>query len=147
MRIFYSFLVILTATLLWMLPLTAAIYDFRTDVQEDTFASATGGVETTDNVTLSVELYDDDIQTIDILSSLATDIPAASSYNSTNRVLTVGGLSANTTRSLTISYDVSALVGNDAINTLADRLPWIWMLCIVGFAPASLAAIFTGRAG
>ena len=146
MRIFYAFLVMVTTAMLWMLPITAAIYDFRTDVQEDTFTSDTAVGQTTENVTLSEVLYDNDTQTIDILSSISGDVPAYASYNGTTRLLGISGLSANTTRSLTVSYDVDALAGSDAINNLLDIVPWIWMLCIIVFPMAALAAIFIGRA-
>jgi len=139
----------LTAAMLWMLPITSAIYDFRTDVQEDSFLSNTGVGQTTDNVTLSHILYDDDTSTIDILSSISDDDPAysSSSYNSTAHQIGIEGLSANTTRTLTVSYDVDALGGSDTINALADRVPWIWLLCIISFPMAALFAIFKGRAG
>jgi len=146
MRVFYAFLVIVTAAILWMLPITSAIYDFRTDVQVDSFSSTTGVGQTTENVTLSEELYDDDTQTIDISSSISNDSPVFGSYNATTRLLGTSGLSANTTRILTVAYDIDALIGNDAVNNLLDQVPLIWILCIAVFPLASLAAIFTGRA-
>lgn len=145
MRIFYAFLVIATAAMLWMLPITDAIYDFRTDLQEDSFASDTAVGQTTENVTLSKVLYDDDTQTIDILSSISDDVPAYSSYNGTTRLLGISGLSANTTRTLTVTYDVDALAGSDAINNFLDVVPWIWLMCIAVFPMAALAAMFLGR--
>lgn len=145
MRIFYSFLVIATAAMLWMLPITASIYDFRTDLQEDTFSTDTAVGVTTANVTLSDELYDDDTQTIDILSSISDDVPAYSSYNGTTRLLGISGLSANTTRVLTVTYDVDALAGSDAINNFLDVVPWVWLMCIAVFAPAALVSMFVGR--
>ena len=145
MRIFYAFLVIATATMLWMLPITSAIYDFRTDIQEDSFTSDTAVLQTTDNVTLSHVLYDSDNSTIDILSSISDDTPVLSSYNSTSRLLGISGLSANTTRTLDVSYDVDALKGSDAVNRLLDVVPYLWLMCIAVFPPAALAAIFLGR--
>ncbi len=146
MRIFYAFLVMVTTVMLWMLPITEGTYDFRTDIQEDTFSSDTVVGQTTENVTLSQILYDNDTQTIDLLSSISDDVPAYASYNTTTRLLGISGLSANTTRVLTVSYDVSALAGNDAIDNLLDIVPWIWMLCIVAFPMAAIAAILMGRA-
>jgi len=146
MRIFYAFLIILTATLLWMLPVTAAIYDFRTEVQEDTFSSTTGGAETTDDVVLSHLLYDDDTQTIDILSSSDNDTPVVSAYIAGTRTLTVAGLLADSTRTLTVSYDIDALVGSDALDVLTDRVPWIWLICIAVFPAAALVSMLKGWA-
>ena len=147
MRIFYAFLVIVVASILFMLPLTTAIYDFRTDLREDTFDTDTGGSVTTANVTLGKPIYDNDTQTIDILSDLATDVPAYtdSSYNVTSRKTGIEGLTANTTRILTVSYDIDALEGSDAINTVMDIIPFIWLLVIIAFPMMALFAIFTGR--
>ena len=144
MRIFYAFLIVVVSAILFMLPITEAIYDFRTDLREDTFSTETGA-GTTANVTLLDDLYDDDLGSVDIDSDLATDHPLPNSYNATSQVLNVSGLTATSNRTLDITYDIDALSGNDAINAVADILPFIWMLCIIAFAPAALFAIFTGR--
>jgi len=145
MRIFYAFLIIIVAVILFMLPLTEAIYDFRTDLREDEFTYATGAGESAANVTLGKPVYDDDIFTIDILSDLSTDNATYSGYNVTSRLLDISGLSDNATRLFTISYDIDALEGSDAINAFMDIIPFIWMLIIIAFGPAALFAIFTGR--
>lgn len=129
-----------------MLPVSGAVYDFRTDLRTDEFTSPTGVGVTSANVTLGEPLYDDDTQTIDILSDLSTDTPAFSSYTTATRVVNISGLSANTTRILTVSYDVDALGGSDALNTFVGYVPWMWMLIIIVFPIAGLAAIWTGRA-
>ena len=137
MRIFYAFLIVVVAAILFMLPMTEAAYDFRTDLREDTFSSDTGVGVTTANVTLHKPVYDDDTDTIDIASDLGTDTPVYSSYNSTTRQLGVSGLTTNTSRTLTVSYDIDALNGSSAINSLVDRIPWIWMIVTIAFAPAA----------
>lgn len=144
MRIFYAFLIIVVAAILWMLPITMAIYDFRTDLRTDTFNTSTAVGVTTANETLLDDLYDGDIGSVDIASDDATDAPLANSYNSTSRVLGMTGLTENTTRTLEISYDIDAL-DVDSLNTLFDWLPLIWILVIVAFPMAALFAIFTGR--
>lgn len=146
MRIFNAFLAIFASVILFLLPLTTAIYDFRTDLRTDTFSIATGVGVTSANETLLNDLYDGDIGSIDIASDDAADVPLANSYNATSRLLNITGLTDNTTRTLSISYDIDALLGSDAINILADRAPWIWMVMVIAFAPAALFAIFTGRA-
>ncbi len=37
MRIFYSFVIVVTAVMLFLLPLTDMVYDFRTDPVTDSF--------------------------------------------------------------------------------------------------------------
>lgn len=146
MKIFSAFLIIVVAAILFMLPLTGLIYNFRTDLRTDAFVYATGGAETTANVTLLKPVYDDDTQTIDILSSLGTDVPVFSSYNTTTRIVDMSGMTANTSRTISVSYDIDALEGSDSINTITDRTPFIWLLIIIAFPMVALFAIFTNRA-
>jgi len=144
MRIFYAFLIVVTSAILFMLPITKAVYDFRTDLRTDTFITATAGV-TSANETLLDALYGDDIGSIDIVSSNATDTPLPNSYNSTSQVLNIIGLGTNTSRTLAVSYDVDALESSSGISNLLDYIPFIWILICVAFGPAALFAIFTGR--
>ena len=129
-----------------MLPVSRAVYDFRTDLRTDEFSSTTVGSQTSENVTLGKPVYDDDTGTIDILSDESTDTPAFSSYTTATRVVNISGLSANTTRVLAVSYDIDALEGSDALNTFVGYVPWIWMLIIIVFPMVGIAAIWTGRA-
>lgn len=145
MRVFYAFLIIFAAVFLLLLPITEAVYDFRTDIRDDTFAVETGVGETTANVTLIKEVYDDDTETIDILSDLSSDSPAYGNYATATRELQVTGLTASENRTLTVSYDVDALVASPALNTLIGWTPYLWYICVFLFTPASLFAIFTGR--
>lgn len=128
-----------------MLPLTEGIYDFRTDPRTDTFTTITAAGVTTGNATLGADPYDCDTTNLDINSDLGTDTPIPTSINCTTRFLDISGLTANTTRTLTITYDFDALQGSSAINNLVDRVPWIWLIVIIAFAPAAIFAIFTGR--
>lgn len=145
MRIFYAALVVVVAAILFMLPVTLAIYDFRTDLREDEFTSPTGVGVTTANVSLGKPIYDDDTGTVDIFSDLDTDVPTYSTYNGTTLQLGIAGLTANTTRILTVTYDIDALEGSDAISAILDIVPFIWLLIAIAFPPAALFAIFTGR--
>jgi len=146
MRIVYAFLVVVVSVILFMLPVSEAVYDFRTDLREDEFSSTTAVGQTTENVTLLREVYDDDTETISILSDDSDDSPAYSSYNTTSRQLGISGLADNLTRTLTVSYDVDALAGSAALNTFVGYIPWIWLLIIIVFPIAGLAAVFLGRA-
>jgi len=144
MRIFYSFLIIMTSVFLFLLPLTKMVYNYRTDPVTDSFDVDTAVGETSDNFTLDDFIYDDDDDTIEIESSI-DEIPGLVSYNSTSKTVWVGSLTANTTRTLEITYDIDVITDSDAINNLLDRVAWIWMLICIAFPVASLAAIWTGR--
>ena len=125
-----------------MFPFTESIYNFRTDVQDDEFSTDTESGQTTANVTLIKELYEDDTGTIEILSSISTDTPAFSSYNSTTRQVLISGLDDDTTRALTVSYDVDALDWIDAADTFLDITPFIWYCLIVCLMGGGIISLF-----
>lgn len=146
MRIFGAFLILLTAGVLWLFPLTESVYDFRTDVREDTFNVNTGVGITTVNVTLVKEIYNNDTQTVSFSSNLSSDRPLFSSYNITTRALEVSTLTDNKTRALSVEYDIDALRATPAVQVLVDRIGWIWLLMLIAFPAAAILAIFIGRA-
>jgi len=146
MKIFQSFLIILCVGILLMLPITTAIYYFRTYVKEDTSYAATDVGITSANITLIRKVYQDDPSTIKLSSDLPTDVPALVSYNLTNRVIEVTGLTPSKTRTLTIDYDVDALNLSPALADFTDHIGLIWMISVIAFAPAAIAAIFMNRA-
>ena len=146
MRIFNAFLIIVVSVFLFMLPIITAITDFRTDTREDNFALETVVGVVTGNVTLFQAIYNDNTNTIVLNSDDTDDAPTFSSYNVTTRLMGMTGLAASTNRTLTVSYLIDNFEDNDTLNTLMDRVPFLWLLVIVAFIPASLFAIFTGRA-
>lgn len=146
MKIFNAFLIITLASILFMLPFTSAIYDFRTDLRTDTFAgTATGGAETTANLSLTNFVFDDDTETIEILSDDGADVPLLSSYNTTTRLTDITGLAVSSNRTITIMYDIDALSESKAVSTILDRVPAIFLLVVIAFPMAGLFAIFTNR--
>ena len=146
MKIFYALLVMISASFLFMLPITGMVYDFRTDQQTNTFPStATATLSTTANITLSTALYKNDTASITITSNTSAEVPSISSYNSTSRQLTVGTLNGGTIRLLTVTYDITALNDAESLDALLDKVPLIWMLMVICFAPAALASMFVGR--
>lgn len=144
-RILTSFSIILIDVLLWFLPYTTAIYDFRTDAQTDTFTVTTAVGLTTANVTFSKELYDNDTQTIILNSDLATDNPILTSYNGTTRAALVSGFTSNATRDLEVVYDRPSFDPSGALSTFMDLIPWFWMLILAIFPLAALVYIWWGK--
>jgi len=145
LRIFYSFLIVVTSVFLLLLPLSDMVYNYRTDPVTDLFSVDTALGQTSENVTLDDFVYDDDDDTIEIESSIDED-PGFHSYNATSKTVWVESLTENSTRTLEITYDIDVITDSDAINNLLDRVAWIWMLICIAFPVASLAAIWTGRA-
>lgn len=144
MRIFYAALIIVVAVILFILPISEATYDFRTDNREDTFAITTGIGVTTANVTLIKSIYEDDTATLSFSSNI-TETPTFSSWNGTNRSLGIAALTANATRSLTVGYDVAVFRSGSAVNSLLDNTPLIWYLMIICLPGAAIISIFWGR--
>lgn len=145
MRVFYSFLIVVMAVFLMMLPHTDMVYEFRTEAQKDAFTVDTGVGDTSENCTLDDFVYDDDTDTISFISSIA-ETPVLTSYNGTTKTVWVSTLTENTTRTLEITYDIDAITDNDAVNNVLDKFAWIWMLLCIAFPAAAIAAIWTGRA-
>ena len=144
MRIFQGFLIVLISVFLFMLPVSQAIYDYRTDEREEYFNYETGAFPT-GNVQLHYPIHEDDTSTVAFLSDLSTDIPLFSAYNSTNRLLDITGLTVNSNRTLRVYYDVNALIGNEAIEVLMGWLPYIWYLMICVMPMVAIYAIIKGR--
>ena len=145
MRILYAFICVLLGAGLFLFPITGAVYDFQTDVREDTATVATAAGVTTGNFSLVRAVYDDDVSTITITSDLATDDPAYSSYNPTSRLLVFSGLTADTSRTITAQYDTDALTNAPAIGTLLNITPFLWYAFAVVFIGAAIVAMLIGR--
>lgn len=144
-KIFAAFLIIVVAAVLFMIPSTEMVYDYRTEQRTDTFLSTTAVGATSANVTLFSDLYGCDLGSVGVDSDDSTDTPTPNSINCTPRILNIIGLTANTSRTLDVTYDVSSLEGYEAIDTLLDRFPYFWLLIIIAFAPAALVAMFINR--
>lgn len=135
----------LVTTFLWFLPVTDGIYDYRTDNRTDEFNVVTDVGETSADTVLSKTLYDNDTQTLSVLSDLASDIPVFASYNGTNRAALWNGLTANATRNLDVSYDTASFDPSSSLAAFMEILPWIWMIAISVFPLAALAYIWWGK--
>lgn len=146
MRVMYSFIFIFVAASLFLLPVSRGIYDFKTDVREDTVTITTAAGVTSANFTLIKSVYDDDTSTISVTSNLSTDFPVFSSYNTTTRLLAFTGLTANASRLITAEYDIDALSDSPAIETFANLIPFLWIAFIVVLIGAGIAVLIWGRA-
>jgi hypothetical protein len=146
LKIFYSFLIVFASAVLYFIPITAGVHDFRTDLKEDSFYVSTNGAITTGNVTLIKALYQDDTSSVQLTSDQAVDTPVVAGYTTATRLLDISGLAVSYNRTLTASYDWDALGGSGAVNAFLDKVAWIWLLCVIAFAPAALAAVWMGKA-
>jgi hypothetical protein len=138
-------MVLLSVVILFMLPISEGVYDFRTDIKRDSVYVATNATTSTTSATLKELIYNADVSTASISSDLYTDVPVLTSYNSTNRLLSLNGLTVSANRTLTISYDYDVLAGWDSINVILDRVQWIWLLIVIIFAPSALVSMWLRR--
>ncbi len=145
MKIFQGFLIVVVSAILWMLPVTQGIYDFRTDIREAEYSITVGAGITTADVVLSKELYDEDTDPITFASTLNTDSPVTGAYVAATRTLTINGLDDDATRTMTVSYPYDALETNPAISTVMDFIPMIWILILVAFPVVGLLVIWLRR--
>jgi hypothetical protein len=147
LRIFYAFLILLTSVLLWFIPVTDLIYDFRTDVRNDDIVKVTNASETSANVTLHTYIYGSDATLASVTSDEGADAPVIYAYAPSNHTANITGLSVSLSRILTVTYDVDALSGSTAWDKILDDIvPKLWLLIIIIFPIAALVAMFLGRA-
>jgi hypothetical protein len=143
-KIFYGFLTLVFSALLWLLPITALIYEFKTDVTLNEFYITTSVGSTNTTLTLSHPVYDNVTSSILATSDLNTDLPTFVSYNTTTRATVFNSLTENETRTLSITYDTDAL-DSGAWDTVLTIIPKIWLIIIICFPVAGLVAILIGR--
>jgi hypothetical protein len=146
MRIYNGFLILLVSALLWLLPVSEAIYNFRTDIRDDSSTVATDPAETTKDIQLFKPLYENDTSRVTFTSTLLTDSVAVATYAPTTRILSITGLTDDTARTLEIEYPYNALATNTAINTLMNVLPFFWTLILIALPVVAIVVIYQGRA-
>jgi hypothetical protein len=143
MKIVATFLMIVLIGLLFMLPISTAVYDYRTDIQEEDHTVATAALATSANVSLHLPIYLANLSTLTFSSTLATDNATPGYYyDSTSHVVQVNGLTALSSRTLTAFYDVNALTSVGALDTFLNMVPWLWYLMLVAVLGVSIYAIW-----
>ena len=81
------------------------INGWRTEDTTQSFAITTAAAQTTDNVTLTGDLYQDDVaQVIAITSNVTGESPVATTYTTATNVLLLSALDADTTHTLSVNY-------------------------------------------
>lgn len=142
MKIFWAFIILAGSAILWLLPVSEGIYNFRTDVKEETRTVITGAGDTTASLVLSKPVYQDDASTIEVLSSIDTDTTVIDSYTPATRTLALSGLDSDASRELSISYDVNALQWHTAFDTMLTYVPFIWIVILIAFPICGMIVMF-----
>ncbi len=142
MRIVATFLSLVLTALLFMLPVSSAIYDYRTEPYSQTFSDLTTA-GTSANVSLFKSIYGGDYTTLECASDLATDnCTHGYYYDATSHVVQINGFTVGGTRDLIVTYDVNALTATTALDGFLNMLPWIWYLLIIGVLAISVYVIW-----
>lgn len=102
-----------------------AAHDIRVDDATDQFVNITTGVgETNATVTLTDPLYEAKTYWVgNITSTEGTDVPVAGTYVSATQNLTVTGLAASKTRTLTVPYSADALTNYSGVSPMVTVAP------------------------
>jgi len=131
------------ALILLMPNVLTAVEDTQTAEQSDTFSVTTGGGVTNSDVTLSQDLWENNTQFVeDVTSDAAADNPIANTYTAATNVLNVTGLAASTTRNLTAAYLIDQLDEYQGIGSFASIVPFLLLFIVVGLGLAVLWRAF-----
>lgn len=133
------FLMILAVFLLlgaFATPILDGIKGWRTEGTTEAHAVTTGAGVTTANVTLSNDLFQDDVsEVITITSNITGEEPIATTYTAATNRLLVSALNASATHTLTVNYRA------DSDSTVMAALgPFLAILIFGGL----MAGIFMG---
>ncbi|AAW39851.1 hypothetical protein [Dehalococcoides mccartyi] len=127
------------------------VMDSTHDVQTDRYveteaAVATGAGETSAGVVLTYELYNNvNTSVISITSDEVTDVPVAGTWTQATKTLTVTGLAAEDSRTLTITYEHDALTGFTGMGAFAGIIPLLILVAIISVLVAGIWSSVKGR--
>ena len=124
--------------------LMTAIHDFRGSNFTEPHIVATTAGQTSVNITLAADVMDGDNTNVTVTSTNSLDAPVPFAYDAATRQLTVNGLNASDTRTLTITYPVAQL---DAFTDIAVKLmpAYIILACICAVAGVCYLAFKRGE--
>lgn len=105
--------------------------DFRTDEVEETFDGNTATGETSVDIQLASALWQSVLANASASTNASADAPSLSSYNATNRQVTVGGLSENTSRTITVTYQTAGLSDFPGADDAATKIPTIFLVMVL----------------
>lgn len=142
MRYFTGFLIVLCSVIFWLLPVSDSIYAWKTEPRTDTRTLTTAAAVTTANTVLLKPIFDNDVSTLSFASDLSTDVPAYVSYNTTSRLVVISGLTANASRVMGITYDVTAFDESTVFEALSDATVWLLYIFFIVFPMGGIYVAF-----
>lgn len=141
MKWLFSILIVLSAAAGFAVPITGLCHDFQTDVRTDNVYTSTGPGAVTADIVLFKSIYADDSSTLSVNSSIS-ESPVITAYTAATKTASIGGLTANTSRTISLSYEVDALGGSSSWTTLLGIAPYLYYLILVIIMAAGPIVIF-----
>lgn len=129
------FLIVGLVITIMMFPMAlSAMHDIQTDSQTEVEAAVTTGVGvTTANVVLTYDIFNENLANVtSITSDELTDVPVAGTWVAATNTLTVTGLAADDSRTLTITYNYDGLTDYTGLGTVVGISPILLWLVIMG---------------
>jgi len=109
------------------------IHDWRTEVHTQSFVVATAPGVTTADVVLTYDPFLNQTDEISSIASTLVEVPVATTYVTATNTLTVSALTANTSRTLTVTY--YSEVDDDIMRAIG---PFLLILIFLFFIGATL---------
>ncbi len=123
-----------------------AITSWRSQDYTAPYIVATGAGVTTSDITLTQDLFNSATANVLIVSNNVLDAPIPFAYVSATHVLTVSGLAASESRTLTLTYKIAALDDYPGADLFARFWPALLLLGGVGLVGGGIYAAYqSGR--
>jgi len=111
---------------------TDSFHETIVESQADSGNVTTAAGDTSGNLTLTMPLYMERLTSVlDLESSLGTDTPISAAYDEDTQVLEVGGLTAGSSRILTVDYEYDSTTAFTNSRQVISSGPVIIMLALI----------------
>jgi len=128
----FGIIMIMVAFILFPLIMTSS-NEILTDEATVSESVTTGAAGTSGWVELDEDLYEDETNNVeDVTSDDTDDSPSVDSYNAGNNSVLIDGLDTSTTRTITVTYLYDATSGFTGMTDLTQLAPTILMLALIG---------------
>ncbi len=124
---------------------TLGVFDFRTDVIEETFVFDTAAAETNQTVQLAEDLWDASVAYATVVSNDTTEVPTTDSYTKATQALIITDLIASTGHILVVTYNTEGLSGLTGAEEGVTALPLAIIVSIIILPLILVYALLRGR--
>ena len=111
-----------------------SVHDAQSDPKTETFSVTTGASQTTADVTLSTPHFHNDTTHITVSSDNTNDSPTVDAYDPNTKTVTVGGLAASASRTLTVNYEIDAMANYSGAGDILGLVPLLFIVGLLALA-------------